>query len=50
MTRGSKLVARETHAGHMASHVSICMKGDWSMDLEVTCVIHMACHMHAMWR
>ena len=50
MTHGRELVGGETHAGHMASHVSIFMRGDWCMALEVTCVIHMACHMHVMWR
>ena len=50
VTRGIELVARETHARHMESHVSICMRGDWCMALEVICVIHMACYMHAMWR
>ena len=46
VTRGRELVAGETHVGHMASHVSICMRGDWCMPLEVTCVIHMACTCH----
>ena len=46
VTRGSELVVGETHVGHMASHVSICMLGDWCMALEVTCVIHMACTCH----
>ena len=33
VTRGSKLVSGETHAGHIASHVSICMRGDCCMAL-----------------
>ena len=40
MTHGRELVAGETHAGHMASHVSIFMRGDWCMALEVTYTWH----------
>ena len=49
MTHVRELVAGETHVGHMASHVSICMRGDWCMALEMTCVIHMACHVEVKW-
>ena len=53
MTRGRELVEGETHAGHMASHVFICIRGDWCMALEVTCVIHIsmphACHVEVKW-